>query len=366
MVLLEQLTKARDTEKNTQIIKRIMMVIAFLTVGTFSGAGRNTNYDRRTVAKWWNRLKAARKTPKGIREAFADRPRSGAPTKIDKKVLEEVRKWCEGRAFETQHVSDKLFEMSNVRLSDSQVRRYMKKWGHSKKKTEPVEIKRALMGTVRVWRHRLFAKIERLEKLGYTTVTMDEMHVRDSERSRKFWSKIGVRVYSLWSGNHKRFSLLASMTSDGNVFMDYATTANTDTFLAHIDRVYQKVGKMVLVLDRASYHKSQDAMKFFKERDIKLVWYPAGHPYLNPVEEMWHIIRMSVSDSIRYADAKSHLNAVFNFVKLHKFDYDFTAFWSRRPNKGILLPFIRIEGELDPSITMHEIVVPKKKKKKKK
>ena len=160
--------------------------------------------------------------------------------------------------------------------------------------------------------------------------------------------------------------MMCSMTSGGEMFLNYTSTANTETFLEHIDRVYKKVGKMVLVLDRASYHKSKDAMKFFKDRDIILVWYPAGHPYLNPVEEVWNVIRTAVNNSVRYADAASHISAIFNFAGSHKFDYDFATFWRRRPNKGILLPFIRMEGDLDPSIAECRIAAPKKKKKKKK
>ena len=163
----------------------------------------------------------------------------------------------------------------------------MRKWGHSRKKTEPIEIRRASREFVRVWRHRLFKTRAKFEALGYTMVTMDEAHFHDSVMSSRFWSQIGVRIFMLWTGNHKRFSMMCSMTSDNRTFFNHCTTANTQTFLEHIEQVYQKVGKMVLVLDRASYHKSKKAMAYFKTRDIILVWYPTGHPYLNPVEEVW-------------------------------------------------------------------------------
>ena len=57
---------------------------------------------------------------------------------------------------------------------------------------------------------------------------------------------------------------MCSMTSGGEMFLNYTSTANTETFLEHIDRVYKKVGRMVPVPGRASYHKSKDAMRFFK------------------------------------------------------------------------------------------------------
>ena len=366
MKLLERLKKSKKGEKDGRVVNRLCMLILFLNLGgTFSETGRKHGCDRRTVSKWWRRLKATRKTPRGIRDALSDRPRTGRRPKIDRGLLEEARKWCEGRAFEIPELSDKLFELSGVRLSKSQVRVYARRWGHRRKKTEPIEIKRASAGAVRVWRHRLFKTIEKFEKLGYTIVTMDEAHFRDAVMSLRYWSMIGMRIFMQWSGNHKRFTMMYSMTSTGKPFFHYCDTANTQTFLEHIEKVYQEVGKMVLVLDRASYHMSDDAMTFFKKRDIILVWYPVGHPYLNPVEEVWSVLKAAVNNSVRYADINTHLDAVCRFMSGHKFDYDFATFWRRRAPKGITRPFIRMEGELDPDIAGRRIATDPKKKKKK-
>ena len=47
---------------------------------------------------------------------------------------------------------------------------------------------------------------------------------------------------------------------------------------------------MVLIPGKASWHISKDAERFFAERDIIVLWYPIGHPYLNPVEEVWSVL----------------------------------------------------------------------------
>ena len=84
-------------------------------------------------------------------------------------------------------------------------------------------------------------------------------------------------------------SLFCSMTSKGRLSYNHADVADTVSFLKHIDCVYQEVEKMVL--DKVSWHMSEEAMKFFAARDIILIWYPLGHPYLNPVEEVWYVIK---------------------------------------------------------------------------
>ena len=97
-----------------------------------------------------------------------------------------------------------------------------------------------------------------------------------------------------------------------------------------------------------------------------IVWYPTGHPYLNPVEEVWKVLKAAVDNSVRYADLKTHLNAVYQFIDHdHHFDFDFATFWRRKQFKGIKRPFIRMEGEIRTSISERKIATLNKKKKKK-
>ena len=47
---------------------------------------------------------------------------------------------------------------------------------------------------------------------------------------------------------------------------------------------------MVPIPDKAPWHISQEAERFFAERGIIVLGYPIGHPYLNPVEEVWSVL----------------------------------------------------------------------------
>ena len=57
-----------------------------------------------------------------------------------------------------------------------------------------------------------------------------------------------------------------------------------------MDKVYREAGKTVLILDKAPRHASKETKRFFAELDIVVLWYPIGHPYLNPVEEAWSVL----------------------------------------------------------------------------
>ena len=140
------------------------------------------------------------------------------------------------------------------------------------------------------WRASLYQKIARYTKMGYTIVAQDESHFKNAAMSAKYWAKLCLRILMLWSGGFHRFSMICSMTQDGREFFNHCQTASTASFLEHMDRVYREAGKMVLILDKAPWHTSQEAKRFFAERDIIVLWYPIGHPYLNPVEEVWSVL----------------------------------------------------------------------------
>ena len=131
---------------------------------------------------------------------------------------------------------------------------------------------------------------DNLKNWDLNNATQDESHFKDAAMSAKYWAKLCLRIFMLWSGGFHRFSMICSMTQDGRQFFNHCQTVNTTSFLEHMDKVYREVGKMVLILDKAPWHTSQEAERFFAERDIIVLWYPIGHPYLNPVEEVWSVL----------------------------------------------------------------------------
>lgn len=356
---LNLLKKIRRTEKSGRVVRRLgILMMYFMVGGTFAAIGESLGWDRRTVSRWCRRFEGCTKSADGIRRALSDRPRSGRPAKISKKHQEEARKWCEGRAFSIPELADKLEELSGVKLSHGHVRRqYARPWGYSRKKSQPMKVGRASMEAVYSWRHRLLERIAEYKKQGYAIVSQDEAHFRDAARTARYWARTCLRIFLHWTGDNHRFSMFCSLTDTGKAFFNHADVIDTKSFLEHIEQVHKKVGKMVLILDRAPWHTSAEALEFFRTHGIVVMWYPVGHPYLNPVEEVWNAIKRQIHHSIRYADKMTHLKAFYEFVDGgHKFDYDFASFWKRRAPKGVTRPIVRSDGdETDPSITARKV-----------
>ena len=140
------------------------------------------------------------------------------------------------------------------------------------------------------WRASLYQKIARYTKMGYAIVTQDESHFKDACNVCKILGKTAYAYSCYGVGGFHRFSMICSMPQDGRQFFNHCQTLNTVSFLEHLDKVYREVGKMVLILDKAPWHISKETKRFFAERDIIVLWYPIGHPYLNPVEEIWSVL----------------------------------------------------------------------------
>ena len=98
-------------------------------------------------------------------------------------------------------------------------------------------VSRTPIEEVNKWRASLYQKIARYTKMGYAIVTQDESHFKDAVTSAKYWAKLCLRIFMLWSGGFHRFSTICSMTQGGRQFFNHCQTLNTASFLEHMDNV---------------------------------------------------------------------------------------------------------------------------------
>ena len=60
-------------------------------------------------------------------------------------------------------------------------------------------VNRTPIEEVNKWRASLYQKIARYTKMGCTIVTQDESHFKDAAMSAKYWAKLCLRIFMLWS-----------------------------------------------------------------------------------------------------------------------------------------------------------------------
>ncbi len=73
-------------------------------------------------------------------------------------------------------------------------------------------VSRTPIEEVNKWRACLYQKIARYTKMVYAIVTQDELYLfkYDAGTSAKYWAKLCLHIFMLWSGGFHRFSIYAA------------------------------------------------------------------------------------------------------------------------------------------------------------
>jgi transposase len=84
--------------------------------------------------------------------------------------------------------------------------------------------------------------------------------------------------------------------------MIYQGTANSNTVYAYFKTILPnlKVGS-IIILDNASYHKSEQLLKLFHKHKITLLFLPPYSPDLNPIENLWGTIKQHLRSYYDYS-----------------------------------------------------------------
>ena len=124
----------------------------------------------------------------------------------------------------------------------------------------------------------------------WIVVVQDESIFVYETKLRAVWAVKGSKPVVLTTGSHKSTTVYGALAEDGTQLFRQYDGANSDGFLDYIEHMCRKYPKMILFLDKASYHKTEERVKaFFKSHrsSIRLRWFPSGFPEANPTEECW-------------------------------------------------------------------------------
>ena len=84
--------------------------------------------------------------------------------------------------------------------------------------------------------------------------------------------------------------------------MCFQVTCNTELFNAWLQKALLPSlpkGK-VLILDNASFHRSEKTKQLVEEFGCKLLFLPPYSPDLNPIEKYWANLKVKIRELLRY------------------------------------------------------------------
>jgi hypothetical protein len=129
----------------------------------------------------------------------------------------------------------------------------------------------------------------------------------------------------LTTGSHQKIAIFGAVAKDGTQCFRTYEEADSDAFLDYLKQLLKKYQKMVLFLDKATYHKKEARVKkFFRQHkdQVKIRWFPSGFPEANPMEECWNQGKDDVLGSTFFNTFKDFKKATTKYYRTKRFKLD--------------------------------------------
>ncbi len=163
---------------------------------------------------------------------------------------------------------------------------------------------------------------------------MKHFFVRDTKTGKKYWSPVAKRIFLPYTGNHESLAVYGTITENNSQLFRVYDRFNVGRFVEYLKELHWKYGKIAIMLDRASVHKSKKVKEYLaNNRDVKLIWLPKGSPYLNMIEQCWKISKNALLVSEYYAMFTMMNDAVSKYFRRTRFKLDVANYIFRNPAK---------------------------------
>lgn len=250
-------------------------------------------------------------------EDLADKPRSGRPLKVTKTAIIEIEKDLEKPAsefdFETDlwtcsRVHSLLSKKYKIKISRGHVWTLLKKSGFSYQKPERRYYESDPIAQEE-WIKKELPKIKRkAAKHNAILYFEDEASISLTPVLGKTWAKKGQTPLVKSTGNRGSLSALSAISKSGHlVFNLKRGRVNSDDVIEFLRQMLSqhKRRHLVVVMDRATTHRSKKVKKFIESQKRLHVFYlPPRSPELNPDEKVWN--------HLKHHDLKGHRETNLN------------------------------------------------------
>jgi transposase len=151
------------------------------------------------------------------------------------------------------------------------------------------------------------------EKLVY----IDESGIDISICRDKGWGKKGQMLIGKKSGKYyQRTNIVAGYVNKKSIApMVFNDSCNTSLFETWVEEflIKELEAGQVVIMDNASFHKSQKTRELIESAGCKLIFLPPYCPDLNPIEKFWANMKRWIKDKINNFDKLlDALSAFFN------------------------------------------------------
>ena len=172
------------------------------------------------------------------------------------------------------------------------LRRILHRLGLSYSKPKPVPRKTAPAEEQDMFKERVKRTILCVSGHGYAVLAVDEASVMRGASPRYGWRQVKSRDEVRTGFSTKAVRLFGALGRD-RIHVKAVERTNSETFVEFLKELRQEYGRLVILLDNASYHRYKAVNEFVKSTcgEIKLAYLPPYTPQLNPIEIQWRVLK---------------------------------------------------------------------------
>ena len=131
---------------------------------------------------------------------------------------------------------------------------------------------------------------------------------------RKVKYPLKINIWGCMIKDHKLIIHIYDNTMNGKKYIDILKSS----LLPLITKCKKKIkNKLIFQQDNAPAHTSIDALKFFSNNKIEVMFWPANSPDLNPIENVWNLLKNKIGKV--YINTKEDLINIIN-KEIKQFD----------------------------------------------
>lgn len=152
----------------------------------------------------------------------------------------------------------------------------------------------------------------------------DESILLYDSMKRSVWAKRGSKPRVLVTGSHKRVYLFGALTSNRRHLFRQYPKMNGRVFTAFLRLLKHRYGRLILLIDRAPWHRSKLVKTYLNENRswLRVIYFPANAPEMNPVEECWRQMKNDVVGSTFHPTFQQLRNTLTRYLRTKRYKHN--------------------------------------------